>query len=327
MNILQSLDNTVLKYIKANIKLGSLSKEQLQQIIALQSEYLQSIQKSMIPFDKVAMISLYNKYRSAEHTPTDKNDISQLFLALPTKLKGGIGSKEQAYPFSTVVSTAKVFSAILSEINKNIDKIIGDGGINIYNCRISSVMTLGILREIDIFTQTATILWKHFTDTCFNDTTSLLGYQSAYVRENFDKYINIINNVLSREHNYNFLQDIGDVQKKNSDLVLYANSQSFLHMLNPANLTKNAYHHLEYGIIGFGVITWMIQQYDDWKHAKYLKNKDFKSWLEARATLLRLELNGADRNSNEYQKLLQIIQAYDAKIVEYDRKLAEYERG
>ena len=66
--------------------------------------------------------------------------------------------------------------------------------------------------------------------------------------------------------------------------------------------------------------------WDDWKHTQYLKNKDFKEWLENHSALLRLEVTNIDPNSPEYHRLLKIVDAYDQKIVEYDRKIASYEK-
>ena len=74
------------------------------------------------------------------------------------------------------------------------------------------------------------------------------------------------------------------------------------------------------------MFTWVLSLWDDWKHERYLKNRDFKEWLEQSATLLRLEANNHDPNSPEYQRLMRIIEAYDKKIVDYDRKLNDYEK-
>lgn len=326
MSVLHTLEQTVFKYIKDKIKVGSLSREQISEVISIEMETLKALQSSFSAFDKSQLIQLNNRYREAKFNRSSKHDISSVIPSLTTKLSSPAVAYEKAFPFGAAAKATGIFISILMEINKNLSSLFPEQSLTIFECKISNVMLLGILREADLFCKMTTILWGHFTDTVTGGDPTPLGYRAEYVHKNLSSYIEILNDVHTKEHNFSFLKDVGDLKKKNSDMILYANNQSFLNFLNPNALSKNVVHYLQHGIFGFGIFTWILSLWDDWRHVQYLRNKDFKEWLENRAALLRLELNGTNPNSPEYQKLVKIIQAYDAKIVEYDRKLANYEK-
>lgn len=326
MSIFKDIEQYISKVIKDKIKMGSLSKDQVMEIIKIQSSYLKSLSGTFSVLDKQIMNQLYEKYKVAKFDKSNKNDISKYIPLLPTKLIGPAAAYERSRPFGAAAVVTGNFQKILDEIRKNIDQLFPNEAITLFNSRMSNIMVLGILREIDVFCQCTTFLYTHFSDTCTKGKPTPLGYRADYVHQNFDKYCSIINDVVSKDRNYSFLKDVADLQRKNADMILYANQQSFLHYLNVNNVSKNVTSYLTHGIAGFSIFTWIISLWDDWKHAQYLKNKDFKEWLESHSALLRLEATNVDPNSPEYHRLLKLVDAYDQKIVEYDRKLSAYEK-
>ncbi len=280
---------------------------------------------SFSAFDKASTQRLIYMYHSLQFNPNNKNDISKYVKSFPVQLRGRAAAREKDHPFSGHVVCTKFFIKLLEEVDKHIDELFPNDSITLFECRISNVMLFGILREIDIFCRCSTIHWTHVVDSCTVGTLVPLGYQYEYFTKHFPKYINIVSDVHDKENSYSFMKDVTDLKQKNSDMVLYANQQSFLNFLNPNNLSKTAMQHLEYGVWGFNFFTWLVSLWDDYRHVKYLEKKDFKAWLESRVALLRLELANTDPNSAEYLRLVKIIQAYDAKIADYDRKLSKYE--
>jgi len=326
MSILRNLEQSIFKYMKDKIKLGSLNKEQIAQVIQFQMETLKSFSRSFSSFDRASMLKLMEKYQGLQFNKSHKHDISKYVFSFKNQLSGKASAIEKSKPFGAQEATTAFFIKILTEVNKNLDDLFPKESVTLFECKLSNVMVLGILREIDIFCKCTTTHWTHTIDACTGSSLVPLGYQAEYFANHFDKYIDIINDVHDKEHNYSFMKDVGDIQQKNSDMVLYANQQSFLNFLNPSNLSKTAMQHVKYGIFGFGIFTWVLSLWDDWKHIQYLRNKDFKEWMENRAALLRLELMNTNPNSPEYLRLVNIIKSYDAKIAEYDRKLANYEK-
>lgn len=326
MSILRNLEQSVFKYLKDKIKLGSLNKDQIAEVIRFQMETLKTLDMSFSAFDKASLSKLMEKYQGLQFNKNHKYDISKYVMSFKVQMHGKAAATEKIHPFSAHANTSRFFMKLLQEINKNLDELFPTESITLFECKISNVMLLGILREIDIFCRCATVHWTHFIDACTTGETIPLGYQAEYFVKNFDKYAEIINDVHEKEHNYSFMKDVGDLKQKNADMVLYANQQSFLNFLNPNSLGKNAMQYVKYGIFGFGIFTWIMSLWDDWRHIQYLRNKDFKEWMENRVALLRMELANTNPNSPEYIRLVNIIKSYDAKIADYDRKLANYEK-
>lgn len=324
MSIFRELEVTVLKYIKDKMKFDSLTKDQIAQVVASHMSNLDKFIDTWDAFDEQSMHSLFRKYKELPNI--SQKNIRPIFLSLQQNLTGKAATYESKKPFGAAEEAADRFKKILKEVNSNLDKLLPEGSFNIYNCKLSGVMLLGILREIDLFLKYNACLWDHFTKACAEKDLSVHGYRHSFVVEKFDDYVEVVNNVISKDKNYSFLKDVHALKQQNSDLVLYANDQSFLSFLNPSKITGSIHHYLKQGLFGFGIITWILMEWDDWKHARYQRDKDFKEWLEQSVTLLRMSLSDHDPNSPEYRKLVKIINTYDQKIVQYDRKISEYEK-
>lgn len=325
MDTFKSLEQTVLKYIKDKVKLGSISKDQLLEVLRFQISDLESIKRTFETFDDSTLQTLRSRY--IQLTPTKgKYDVSKFIPALNSQLKGTAAAYEKKVIFGAAKVSCKTLKSILTEVVKNIDDLLNADAIVLQDSKITSVMVLGVIREADVFIKYTGFLWDHFVRACTTKDTQVLGYRAEYLNAHFSEYVGIINSIIEKEHNFSFLKDVGDVRKKQSDLVLYANGQTFRNFLNSIRLSASSLNYLNHGILGFNMFTWVLSLWDDWKHERYLKNRDFKEWLEQSATLLRLEANNHDPNSPEYQRLMRIIEAYDKKIVDYDRKLNDYEK-
>jgi hypothetical protein len=326
MNIYKALETSILDLLKSKIKMKALTKDQINQIVASQISDVDNIVKTISAFDKTAMHGFYDKYYQHQFDKSNKNDVGYIIPNIGKLLTKGALVAERDQMFGATKLAGITLLKILSEVRKGIDKLVPGEAINMFDCSISNVMLLGILRETDLYIKYTQCVWDHFLKTCVKQDSTVIGYRADFMKKHMDEYAKILNNAVNKDRNYSFLKDVAALKQKNQDLLLYANNRSFLDFFSPSSLTGTASHYLEQGVIGFNFLTGILSLWDDWMHSRYIKNKDFKEWLETSVTLLRMNASGVDPNSPEYQKLMKIIDAYDKAITDVDRKIAAYEK-
>ena len=63
-----------------------------------------------------------------------------------------------------------------------------------------------------------------------------------------------------------------------------------------------------------------LDAWDDYRLAKYQRNKETKEWLETHVSLLRMDMANMDKTSAEYMKLVDIIKAQVTQFNESGKK-------
>lgn len=326
MEVFKNIEQSLFQFIKDKIKLNSLRKDQVREIIGMEKDMLKSIATSLSAYDKMSMELLTRKYYAVTKTPT-KDSVDYIIPGMRNKLSAKARSLEEAKTFGAAEKAASTYISILNDIEKNLDTLFEKEEITLYESKLTNLMVLGMLREADILVNYTSYLYTYFSDTIANKKDTLIGYRRKYLIENYEKYLNILDFVCNKEGNYRYLQDIDTVKRKNADLILYANNNSFLNILNTRVFDINHIFHLKYGVLGFNFFTWILSLYNDWQHAQYQKKKDLKEWLEFHNARLKQELRETNPNAPEYARLTKVINAYDTKLTDLDKKIHDYEEG
>ena len=326
MEVFKTIEQSLFSLIKDKIKLNSLRKDQVREIISMEKDMLKSLSVALGSYDKTSMEFLTRKYYAAAK-PATKDSIDYIIPGMRRKLNAKARSLEEAKTFGAAEKAVNTYMTILSDIEKNLDTLFEKEEITLYESKLSNLMILGMLREADIVVNYTSYLYTYFSDTIANKKDTIIGYRRKYLIENYEKYLNILDFVCNKEGNYRYLQDIDSVKRKNADLILYANNNSFFNVLNIRAFDLNHMFHLKYGVFGFNFFTFILSLFNDWRHTQYQKKKDLKEWLEVHNARLKQELRDTDPNSPEYARLTKVINAYDMKITDLDKKIRDYEEG
>lgn len=325
MNPFPELSNSILSLVKKKIKAGSLTQEKVDYLLSIQQEMLDALIVAFNTFDKSNLVTFMQKYFKIPSDPKNKNSVNYILPILIKSYTGRAAAAEKNKPFDAIADAAEILKKINTELKRNLDTFIPNQTITLFEGKISTVMLLGLLRETDLFINYTSYLWGHFVESVTKLQTIPIGYRAKYLQSNLKYYIKLINDITNKEYNYSFVQDINGIKKKNADLILYANNQTFSGFVDPRNYSGSSSRRLVKGIAVFNAISWLAERWDDYKHNKYLKNKNFKEWLENQSALLRLDLMNVQYDSPEYQRIAKIITLYNNKIAEYDQKIQEYE--
>lgn len=242
-------------------------------------------------------------------------------------LSGKASTAESKCPFSSLAEANTTYAKILQEIYRNIDKLFETESITIYDCRISQLAILGILRQSDTVLTYTCYLFSFMTRVVSGDIGNIPRNRDIFLIDNTEKVANTVNNVLNKMANYSFLTEIDQLRRRQSDLILGVDkSFNFLPYISRHNFSFSILDNLFTALSSLNFFSAAMDAWDDYRIAKYERNKEIREWLSTHVALLKMDLANADPNSPEYVRLQGIINAYDDKIAEYDKAIDDFEK-
>ena len=242
-------------------------------------------------------------------------------------LNGKAATMESKCPFASLTETNATYVKILQEIYKNIDMLFETENVTIYDCRISQLAVLGILRQSDTILTYTCYLFSFMTRVVAGDIGNIPRNRDVFLVDNTEKVANIVNNVLNKMANYSFLTEIDQLRRRQSDLVLGASKDfNFLPYVSRHGFSFSFLDNLFTALSSLNFFSAAMDAWDDYRIAKYERNKEIREWLSTHVALLKMDLANTDPNSPEYVRLQSVIDAYDDKIAEYDKVIDDFEK-
>ena len=322
MGVFSFLDTFVKELFHRKVKLGAMNKDKLFEICKYQKSYLKDFNEILDNFPVEALNNLRDKYL-AQKNRNEKYPIQGIIKDLQRDTVGKAQASERSVLFGSSKKTISTFLKIISEIEKNYNTLYSDKYILLDQARITDVLLFGILKEMDLFTKYFGYLWEYFTIVLDNEK-SPPGYRQEYLASNYDKFVTILNNVGNKENNYSFLNDINRIKRNNADLVL---NTGFLPFVNTKNYSSSDEKHLMSGILGFNMLSAILEFWDMWKHSSIMKSKKHKEWMQNQQARLLQIYQDVDPNSKEAEMYRNYIKAYSDEIASLDKKILAYEEG
>lgn len=323
-SVFQTLEQRVLGFIKAKLKLGSLTVGNLQDVCKFEKLYLDNLRESLGVFSATELNQLRDKYLATTRPSTSRYNPYPIILDLKRELHGKAGLEERTKPFGAALKASKAFIKIVDEISKNAKALTDGNAITIDGARITDVVMLGVLREIDLFVNYTSYLWEYFQIVLTHDKDQV-PYRSQYLLDNQQAYMAVLENVCDKANNYSFLNDIDIIKRRNANLVLYNNGSSFLPFLNRRNYNADSELHIQHGIIGLNIFAWVVSKWENWKYAQYKKTQRHREWLKQEEFRFKQLLAEQDPSSPDAKRTQQYIEAYSAEIAKLDQEIADYE--
>lgn len=220
--------------------------------------------------------------------------------------------------------TVNALIIILEDISGNLNKLFVDKNITIYNTKISHVAVLGMIESGKMFADFVSA----YIEVLMSDRSSALGKPEKYVFNRLNRYFEescgLMNRVLNQRLSKTFT----------SALIKYRNGGSDSTVVNSAN--KSTVHFtkinsevteqdIQAGARGFKVFRWIGDWFVDRKDRKNRRRIALRDQLQARARLLQLELEGVEKDSPEYKRIVKIIENYQKQIDRLNQEIDKYE--
>ena len=235
---------------------------------------------------------------------------------------------ERKTTFSVFGSIFESIQTVLIDLNKNVDKYFPNPVVNVDNIKISQAEILNFLHTVRVITTFYSFLYVGLAAELSRSWTKADSKLQPKFRKNFiEEKTQFVVSVINKDTNEKTLRDfinvINKMKQTGKDVLVKTDDGSNEQLFNTlggvtsgvsrvtSNFNLNPFYL-------FGKL-WL-----DFIHWIRLRQQKEKEWMEARTNLLRLEMEGIDPNSEEYKRLLSIVEKYDRMIQDYDEKLDQY---
>lgn len=233
--------------------------------------------------------------------------------------------------FSSYTALCLTYKKILEQFNRSFDKWFNNSKLTLYSTKMSQMVIFGMIDEAKMFCKYTTSLFSFctFEITQHNNISELQEpkkYRKMYI---VDKANEFTTNCIRRlaDNPYVFSDDLEKASKDIDINITTETGETNMGFVNPANIPASLRHSIGVGTKSFviNIFRWIGEQWVMHKHVKYLKQRKEKEWMEAHVALLQMDLQGKDPNSEEYRKMVTVIDSYNEQIAELDQKISEYE--
>lgn len=325
-NIFSSLAAGLTNIVKDKVKLRAIKKDDLIKLLRNNIDaHAKLVYILSIRSDK-EMVNWYTgqvKIAQKNCTSAAKNVYDDYLK----DINGKASSLERTRPFQSLRKANEEYEKILEAISKKIDELIENESIDVFNVRMTHMAVLGILRQSDKVIQFSSYLYAFMTRISSRSTSSIPKYRENYLIQNEKQVAKIVSDIIDKRGPYEFLREVNSLRNKQADFILGATGRfDFTSHVVMSNFSSSFLDNILSALSCLNFFGAAMDAWDDYKLAKYEKNKEIKEWLENHVTLLKYDLMEMDKTSPEYMQLLNIIKAYDEKIVEYDKKIIAFEQ-
>ena len=318
---IDTLDKAVTGVIK-DASGRSFSKDQLVEIIDDQIGFIRNASGFFLKLGPDSGAKLL------EYLNASKTTSKALSISLYNEVQGAVCSAAQRANnerfLGAFQDTLAGLSAILEEINDNVDALFVDKTITVYNTKISQVSIFGMIYNAQMFSSFVTNYIALFMSDRNPNLYKPVPATTNKLKNSVQDVVSIINRVIGGKLNKSFVAAIKKYRNGGSDTVIVnsmSQSSAKFAKITPevteSDLLAGAKGLKIFKIIG----DWFVDRAD----TKIRKIRAEREMLSARAQLLQLELAGMEESAPEYKRQVEIIKNYQKLIDRLDQKLAKLE--
>ena len=243
------------------------------------------------------------------------------------KMAKAVAGNDLRIYFSSFEICCNNFLEIIEKVTSDFNKIFDGKEVRIENVTLGQFAVFGMMEQASIFAKYCSYLMDMVShDVLAHDSKSELSNMPQYKPVFVNKHSDLVYE-LARELKtgyINYLNDIKKVVNSSSNVKLINNAgESNLGMVD-ADEHHNNFFIRNATFNPFFIIgeTWVVVRH--WMFQRTVKEREY---LDSHIALLKLELDGQDPDSPEYQHHVKVIDAYNKMLAELDEKISKYENS
>lgn len=244
------------------------------------------------------------------------------YTDMVNKFEAKAKKTETSNPFHTCPKVARNIAGSLDKAEAFVVKNFEEK-TNIHTCRFSHLMVFGVMQTAAIYSKTCTYLYQTAMWELVQATPKPPKYRMDYVNNHLQTVTNTINRAVNGAGVLSFQACIEELRKSNSDIGILNEkgdpNTEFGQFSGLSNTTK--------GFLGISLSNPFFvvgKLYQEWRNHRITKLEEEREWMQANTALLRMELDGLDKDDPEYVRQARIVENYDEAITKLDRKINDY---
>lgn len=325
-NLIKSLDGTIKKLTSSTVP-RSINRDDYLDIIAGHQTSLNDVRTSLEKLDTAQLKKI------TEYTADNKNKKLtgvSAYNNYKNRLLGKAKSDEEKSIFTSLLKTITAHINVLEVIEDHGETLFDSKILTFQNTNVSQVIVMGVVYDAEMLAMYANCLINAIVIDLVPALTYSPKYRVRYMERHFQEAVNVTNDVYSNKprfrNNGKGIIDIviKDLKKNNVDVnIVGDDNKNNLKMIKVGKISNGANQNFIGGLFGLNIFRYIGEVWNNYKHSKYLKQKNEKEWMETQIALLALELDESDDEIRK-AKLAKIIENYQAQLAKLDRKIQEY---
>ncbi len=326
-NILSTVADYLANKVGDTLKLRSLRKSDVELLLDNNIRDHEKIE-NILDLMNDAEMKRWMKEKVQPNLKSANSKLKDTYNKYFAGLSGKALSEERSRPFGALKETNHKYIKILKEIRKNIDHIIETESMTIFECRMSHLNVLGIMRQSNIVLNYTVYLYTFLVKVASGHVGLIPRYREEYILKHHNDVVKTVNNVLNKDANYSFLREVDTLRSRNADLVLGATGRFDFHNLAViSNYNISFLDNLLTALSCLNIFGAAMDAYDDYVLTNHQRDVEMKEWLENHISLMKMDLDGMDHSSPEYKKTLDIIESYESKLSDLQKDIDEFENS
>lgn len=330
MSVFNDIGTTISGWLKDNVKIRSIKKEDLQKLIKSNTESHDNIADLLSKFARMVDKQTLMDYRTRATELENKIPSADIYDIFVHKLDNRSQQLEARSFLASLEKAHGAMKKILPEVAKNLDTLVTGDSINVFNTRVSSLAILGVLRQSDILIDWTYYMWAQYIQFVTSQLEDPKGYRPTYLIQHVDTVASAVMDIVNQTGVYVFLKEATALKQKNADMVLNfttPGASSIMDLVIPGNYSLGFLSNLGSALSVLNILRHVQERWDNWQDLKYRKNKDMHAWMINQVAYLRYRSMDMSPDDPKCVTLQKVIAKYDDLIAEYAEKINRYETG
>lgn len=324
MNIFKSISDFFSNLVSSK-KEDTAKKSDILGLIDNNLSYLKLVSETIVSNQDILNYIQTNLFKAVgSHALEENVEMKARYDAYVKALSPNGRRLEDKSMFGTIYQTAIIALDDHQKLRDNFESLFNQGtnptDIEIEQLKLSHAAIFGYINLSNLMCDWFCFVFGGIVGNT-DETLRIPAYRDVIIKQSISTVGDFVNSVLARGKSKSILDVVANIKEK-GDVVLYTNSASLDTYANIRNYPEAV---SLFG--GFQPIMWIHDYLAMRSYNQYKRNQAMRDWMQAKVALLRMDMSKVDPTSQEYQKLLAILNKYSDFIAEYDKKIAKYENS
>lgn len=235
---------------------------------------------------------------------------------------------DSKFAFASYLTVSRSISDVLANFLTNVDAIFeGAPDITIHDAKMTHLTMFGFVDKADLYSNYVTTLFNVIAyEVIQNNGTHELKapapYKYSMINASYEKVKNFHLNMLAQGRDV-YLNTFKSLMRSTDNIrVANADTGSNISMIEDSRL--QSYSRGLLGQFSLNPFRWLGEQWNLLRDNYYKKKEAERDQIMTIVSLLQMDLNNMDKNSDAYQKNVKVIDAYNAMLAKLDQKINSY---
>lgn len=189
---------------------------------------------------------------------------------------------------------------------------------------VTQVLTIGYLKSVASLLSFVSNIYA-LIPVNVSGNTQLPKYREVEAQKALTDVTSFINTVYDRSVGTTILAQIQEVKRLGTDVFVVSNGDTIDKYADDRDYSRPTHNFMGGFVLG-NLSIFIGEAFSNIFRLLYAYRKDMREWMIVKTTLLKMDMENKDPDSEEYQHLVKILNKYESILAKYEQKISNYEK-